>query len=78
MSIAAGKPEADSPSIFCAEIEWRAGRYDRALIEIAEGRLAALWVAVDTGAVFAPYDGGVYLIYPSDWERDAAHALFSM
>jgi len=29
-------------------------------------------VALDTGAVYAPYDGGADLFFPSTWERDLA------
>jgi hypothetical protein len=48
------------------------GRFDLLLLEVAQDKLQALWVATDSGAVFAPYDGGADLIYPTGWQRDAA------
>jgi hypothetical protein len=63
-------------SVFATTVEWRAGRFDQLLLAIADDRLKALWMAADSGTVFAPYDGGVDLIYPTEWQRAAARKQF--
>lgn len=51
---------------FAGPTSWKPGRFDRLLREIADERAApTLWVSNETGAVFAPYDGGVDLFLPA-------------
>lgn len=46
--------------------EWSAVRFDAVLRDIAEYRAApTLWMSSTSGAIFAPYDGGVDLFLPS-------------
>lgn len=66
-------PESTGTSLFGAGVVWLPGRFDPILLEVARDKLRALWVAIDSGAVFAPYDGGADLFYPTEWQRDAAH-----
>jgi len=59
-------------SVFGVAGVWTPGRYAVLLRGIAEAKAQALWVANSSAAVFAPYDGGADLLYPSEWQRDAA------
>lgn len=48
--------------VYAAPTVWRDGCFDSLLLEIADdGQWPTLWVSSVTGAVFAPYDGGVDL-----------------
>lgn len=71
--------EEDLPalSVFAALVPWRVGEFEAALLEVAYDRLHFLVMHAATGAVFAPYDGGADLIFPSEWERDRAAIQFS-
>lgn len=56
-------------------VAWQPGLFDHLLREVADDRAApTLWMAAATGAVFAPYDGGVDLFLRSsaDVERLAS------
>lgn len=64
-------------SVFGLETTWRAGAFNELLLDIAGEREQALWVAKESAAVFAPYDGGVDLIYPAAPERDADRICFA-
>jgi len=45
--------------------QWRSGGFDTLLLAIADWQIApTLWMSTSTGAVFAPYDGGVDLFLP--------------
>jgi hypothetical protein len=76
LSLPGEDPESPGTSLFGGEVEWLPGRFDSLLLAVAQDRLQALWVARDSGAVFAPYDGGADLIYPTEWQRDAARARY--
>ncbi|MEO5800685.1 MAG: hypothetical protein ABIZ70_01295 [Gemmatimonadales bacterium] len=61
----------ESPlAVFGTEVVWHPGEFDTLLLAIADDRATSLWVAIESGAVFAPYDGGVDLIHPTTLERD--------
>ena len=52
---------------FAGLTTWCSGRFDHLLRIIAVERPApTLWVSNETGAVFAPYDGGVDLFLPDE------------
>jgi len=68
--------ESSPTTVFGGEVEWLPGRYDALLLAIAQDQLQALWIATDSGAVFAPYDGGADLIYPTALRRDAARLRY--
>jgi len=63
---------------YAAQSVWKRGRFDRLLRDRADERAGpTLWMSKSTGAVFAPYDGGVdlFLSAPSDVEAiSARHA----
>ena len=47
--------------------EWSAGKFDAVLRDIAEYRAGpTLWMSSTSGAIFAPYDGGVDLFLSSE------------
>ncbi|WAC47925.1 hypothetical protein OVA03_14645 [Asticcacaulis sp. SL142] len=51
--------------LFTALTAWQAREFDEVLRDIAGDMLTdTLWMSADTGAIFAPYDGGVDLILP--------------
>ncbi|MBK8246673.1 MAG: hypothetical protein IPK85_04645 [Gemmatimonadetes bacterium] len=64
-------------SVFAMLVQWRAADFDAALMEVAEDRSSFLLMNAETGAVWAPYDGGADLIFPHEWERDRAAIQFS-
>jgi hypothetical protein len=55
--------------IFAGRVIWRNGAFDDMLRRIAAWEDICFWIS-DTGAAFAPYDGGVDLILP-----DATHIV---
>jgi hypothetical protein len=58
--------------IYGVVVRWRQGEFNRLITEVAEDRARGLVVNLDTGRVYAPYDGGADLFYRSEVERDAA------
>ena len=52
-------------TVHASEGRWETGQFDRILEAIADDTAAStLWMSRSTGAVFAPYDGGVDLFLP--------------
>ena len=52
---------------FAGLVRWTSGQFDGLLRDIADDQVApTLWVSTETGAVFAPYDGGVDLFLPDE------------
>jgi hypothetical protein len=50
---------------FAGLTAWASGQFDGLLRDIADERAApTLWCSGETGAVFAPYDGGIDLFLP--------------
>jgi hypothetical protein len=58
--------------LFGGSTVWRAGGFDAFIAAVADDRVRGLFVALETGAVYAPYDGGADLIFPTSWQRDLA------
>jgi len=53
-------------AIYAARVRWVAGAFDDALRRVANEEIYSLiWVSVATGTVFAPYDGGFDIIFPT-------------
>lgn len=50
--------------IFAGRAVWRDGAFDDALRAIANDEIRIMWMSANTGAILAPYDGGVDLILP--------------
>ncbi len=47
-------------------VTWQSGAFDEAIARVADDEAArTLWMARETGAVYAPYDGGMDLFLPS-------------
>jgi hypothetical protein len=61
-------------SAYAARVTWRAGTFDDVLLQIADDEVSALWVSETTGAVFAPYDGGIDCILASPAEMQGMKA----
>jgi hypothetical protein len=59
--------------VHAAQTRWKSHAFDDLLWAIADERAGpTLWMSAPTGAVFAPYDGGVDLFLPS------AHEVFAL
>lgn len=72
-------PEADDRpwTARAGTVAWHGERFAKVLSEVAEDRLHyILWMSRRTGAVFAPYDGGVDLFLPSDAEVERLRATY--
>ena len=56
-------------AIFAARVPWHAGAFDALLRKIADDDPdvsgAVFWIGVESGIVFAPYDGGFDMIFPT-------------
>lgn len=59
-----------------AEVRWDFARFEPVLRAIANDEMRAVWVASESGRVFAPYDGGVDVIVESRVERERLRARF--
>jgi hypothetical protein len=68
--------DAKATSVFGALIEWEVGALNARLLDVAADRLRLMLVNWDTGAAYAPYDGGADLFWPSAAERDLAEERF--
>jgi hypothetical protein len=53
--------------IFAAPVIWSAGDFDDLISKRADDelRMPTMWVSMETGAAFAPYDGGCDLFVPT-------------
>lgn len=60
-----GDDEEHAWNVHAGRTVWRTGEFDELLWAIADDQTRAIWMSVPTGAVFAPYDGGVDLFLPS-------------
>lgn len=69
--------DAEPTSIFAGYLTWCPGAIDELLLEVAEDRLALLLLNWNSGAVYAPYDGGADLIWATETERNAARARYA-
>lgn len=64
--------------VHAAEDHWKTGRFDQILEAIADDTAAStLWMSRSTGAVFAPYDGGVDLFLPTQADVDHLKVRYS-
>jgi hypothetical protein len=62
--------------IFGLQETWKRGGFDRFITEIAEDRSHGLVISLESGRVYAPYDGGADLFYRTEDERDRARDRF--
>ena len=59
--------EAAPWNVMAAPVCWKASAFDDTLLRIANEQAApTLWTSAESGAVFAPYDGGVDVFLPSE------------
>jgi hypothetical protein len=63
--------------VYAAPVRWRSGGADRELTEIADDKVRALWISEATGAILAPYDGGVDCIMPTPAQTVSLRGEFS-
>jgi len=73
-------PEDDcNYRIFAAPVVWSAGTFNDLIAKRADDQLPlpTLWVSVETGAAFAPYDGGSDLFLPNPGDVDDLKREFS-
>jgi len=68
-------PNPDDPElaydIFAIRVVWQQGTFDALLRAIANDELRIMWMSEQTGAIFAPYDGGMDIILPNTEEIQA-------
>lgn len=69
--------ESEPISLFAGRDPWYPGMLDHWLREVADDRLRLMLLNWDTGAAYAPYDGGADLFWPSETLRDRARDAFS-
>lgn len=70
-----GEGGADLWRVHAGRTQWVEARFDDLLTAIAEERAGpTLWMAEETGAVFAPYDGGVDLFLAEAAQVEALRA----
>jgi hypothetical protein len=62
-------------SVFGGLRAWRSGDLDYLLMGVADDRFRLMLLRWDTGAGFAPYDGGVDLFFPSPDDRERVRPL---
>ncbi len=62
--------------LFATTVVWKAGTHDSALMRVAEDEIGILFFSSDSGRVYAPYDGGADLFFPTEEERDLARARY--
>lgn len=54
-------------NVMAGPVRWTYGGFDEVLLRIADEQSApTLWISAESGAVFAPYDGGIDLFLPSE------------
>lgn len=76
LRIAPDDDEADATSVFEGRIDWVPGAMDELLLHVADDRIRLLLLNWDTGAVYAPYDGGADLFWPTPAECRIARQRF--
>ena len=67
---------AEPVCLFGGLTVWRTGAFDGFIAAVAAGQVSGLLAAFETGAVYAPYDGGADLFFPTTWERDRARERY--
>ena len=73
----AGDAEGETLALLVARLRWSASTSARLRLAIANDEERAMWMHERTAEVFAPYDGGVDLIFSSVERRDRYKQRFS-
>lgn len=76
MRLAPEDEDSEATSLFAARAPWYDGMLDAPLRAVANDQLRLMLLNWDTGAAYAPYDGGADLFWPSEHERDGAREHF--
>jgi hypothetical protein len=76
MRLAPEDEDSEATSLFAARMAWYDGMLDPALRAVADDQLRLLLLNWETGAAYAPYDGGADLFLPSEHERDRVREHF--
>ncbi len=63
--------------IFGGLRDWQRPHFERLIVQVAEDRCRGVVVNLDSGQVYAPYDGGADLIYSTERARDRARERFT-
>ncbi len=63
--------------VYATPRKWHAHAFDDLLLEIADDKLDMFWVSRVTGAIFAPYDGGVDLILPDPAQKEELRQTYA-
>ena len=64
--------------LYGARMLWMAGAWDALLRACAGGTVGSvMWVALESGRAFAPFEGGADLFFPRPHERAAARLRFA-
>jgi hypothetical protein len=67
----------DCPTcIFGGAVTWLRGAFDAFIMAASDERASGLFVELREGRVYAPYDGGADLFFPTILERDLARERF--
>jgi hypothetical protein len=67
--------DQDQMAFFALPVTWHRGSFDRLISDCANDRTGSLLFAnLDRGSIYAPYDGGADLFYPSPDEVDPARS----
>lgn len=70
--------EMDDPvAVLAVQTQWSETMWTTVLRAIADDQERAMWVHARTGEVFAPYDGGVDVIFSSGERRDLYRQRFA-
>jgi hypothetical protein len=77
VGVIAGDVEDETIAVLVARLRWSPSTSARLRRAIAEDEERAMWVHERTAEVFAPYDGGVDLIFSSAERRDQYRQRFS-
>jgi hypothetical protein len=68
---------AERLCFYGGQIVWRPGAYDGLILATARDDIRCIIVSVYSGAVYAPYDGGMDLFFPSVEARDRARERYA-
>jgi hypothetical protein len=75
--VLAGDADEGTTAVLVARLRWDASASEKLRRAIARDEERAMWVHERTAEIFAPYDGGVDLIFSSTERRDQHRPRFS-
>ena len=76
MRLPPDEAEDDATSVFAGRVRWTPGTFDDLVLQVADDRIRFMALNWDSGAVYAPYDGGADLFWPTVVERELAQQKF--